>query len=113
MYISGFDGIFIYIGRHWNILCIHLMLLMLSTILNEIFCLPVEDDASEYDYLDYNSKEQESLGLEKSKIPETIICSTANDSKVPNKPCVFPFKFKDVVYEGCPTYLKVRYYNNR
>ena len=73
---------------------------MLSTFLNGIFCLPVEDDASEYDYLDYNSKEYEN-------------CSTANDSKVPNKPCVFPFKFKDVVYEGCPTDLKVRYYNNR
>ena len=75
---------------------------MLSTFLNGIFCLPVEDDASEYN-----------LGLEKSKIPEIIACSTANDSKVPNKPCVFPFKFKDVVYEGCPTDLKVRYYNNR
>ena len=76
---------------------------MLSTFLNGIFCLPVEDDASEYDYLNYNSKEYENLELEKS---EKYICLTANDSKVPNKPCIFPFKFKDVVYEGCPTDLK-------
>ena len=58
-------------------------------------------------------KAGENLGLEKSEIPETILCSTANDSIVPNKPCVFPFKFDDVVYEGCPTDLNVRYYNNR
>ena len=104
MYISGFDEILIYIGRHWNILCIHLML---STFLNGMFCLPVEDDASEYDY------NYENLGLEKSKIPDTLACLTANDSIVPNKPCVFPFKFDDVVYEGCPTDPNVRYYNNR
>jgi hypothetical protein len=80
---------------------------MLSTFLNGMFCLPVEDDASEYDY------NYENLGLEKSKIPDTLACLTANDSIVPNKPCVFPFKFDDVVYEGCPTDPNVRYYNNR
>ena len=30
------------------------------------------------------------------------VCVTESDSKVPNAPCVFPFKHKGVVYEGCP-----------
>ena len=29
-------------------------------------------------------------------------CVTESDSKVPNAPCIFPFKHKGVVYEGCP-----------
>jgi hypothetical protein len=66
---------------------------MLSTFLNGIFCLPVEEDASEYEY-----------EYENSEIPEK--CLTTNDSTDPNKPCIFPFKFNDVVYEGCPTDLK-------
>ena len=30
------------------------------------------------------------------------VCITESDSKVANAPCVFPFKHKGVVYEGCP-----------
>ena len=84
---------------------------MLSILLNGIFCLPLEDDASEYDY-EYDYENLGDWGLGKLQIPKDGVCSTANDSKVPNKPCVFPFKFKNVVYEGCPIDLKARSYDN-
>ena len=32
-------------------------------------------------------------------------CFTASDSKDPNAPCVFPFKYDGVTYFGCPVDL--------
>ena len=39
---------------------------------------------------------------EKKPIVEDYFCVTESDSKVPNTPCIFPFNYKGVVYEGCP-----------
>ena len=49
-------------------------------------------------YLDENP----AIDNEKKPIIEDYFCVTEPDSKVPNAPCIFPFHYKGVAYEGCP-----------